>query len=259
MALAVWTSSDGDWGNTASWSTGVVPVSNDTVYFDGTSQVDVTAGLNQTAVDLDVLWLKSTNRASLGTSGGYLQIAADKCVLEGSGDHFLDSVAAAFDYVSVDMNGGTVALDGTVARVFGKRGDVSILGSLVISNLFSLDVGFKATILTGVAATMEKLFVEAGQVVVSKAPDNAYISGGIVTYDTSASPGTMLMTGGLVIYKPTTIAVLSRLWVLGGVFDTRKLNQPITITVRVIGPLGMVLDGSALSVTLDLDLRNPVP
>ena len=86
MATPVWISSNGDWGNTASWSTGSVPVSSDLVIFDGiSSNRSVTGGLNQTGVNLAELQISPAYTGNIGLTGNPLVIDSLKVLHRGSG------------------------------------------------------------------------------------------------------------------------------------------------------------------------------
>lgn len=269
MATPVWQSTDGDWGNTASWTTGVVPVSNDSVLFDDTSQVDVTAGLNQSAVDLDLLWVKSNYRGAIGSSGGALRIAADKCVLEGTGTIFIKGDTGIIDDCVIDMRGGTVSLDGLLGGVHGKSGTCTLeaTGS-VPGPIESLGAGFTATIESGPISGAASLLVQEGVVTnrdgfTAISPFGAIVvRGGRLIQELNGFGSWMFVVGGHVVYKPsvTPLVRMDQLIFLSGTFDVTEGNEFATFRDRVVGPLANWLGPFDLNVSgTDVDLRNTIP
>ncbi len=217
---AIWISSDGDWDNTASWSTGLVPVSTDTVIFDGVnSVVSVTSGLNQTGVDLARLDTAPAYTGDIGSPGSPLQIDATVVLHRGTGTLHLkgdgggigvqvDSTnlidAAVLSGTSsswtLDVKKGHVTCDDTVAGLGGVRalGDKAII-----------------VIEANGAQTITQIMVQAGFCQNSR--------------PLSAASAIVLVNGGVYIHEDGAV---TQLHVQGGVCEW---NAGETLTIAVVG------------------------
>src|SRR4051812_19799924 len=84
MSIRRWIStSDNSFSTAANWSGTTVPVTGDTIIFDGTGTADLTAGLNQSAMTGVTLIITHANAAKIGTDAAgvatYFQIGASSC------------------------------------------------------------------------------------------------------------------------------------------------------------------------------------
>lgn len=124
-----WVSTTGNWGSTASWDTGVVPISAEVVYFDGTiSNHPVTSGLDQTGVDLQRMWVLDTYTGNIGTPSEPLIIDAAKIVYYGGGTMYW-SEDSDTDWIMIDSPNLTDAFHiagGTPENVWVRGGYVTI-------------------------------------------------------------------------------------------------------------------------------------
>ncbi|KKN19676.1 hypothetical protein LCGC14_0943200, partial [marine sediment metagenome] len=87
-----WQSKDGDWGNTASWSLGIVPTSGHAARFDATSQVKPTIRISLGSNGPDTLTVTEQFHGGIGGPGNYLSNVAvntTKIVIRGDGDHYI--------------------------------------------------------------------------------------------------------------------------------------------------------------------------
>jgi hypothetical protein len=121
MADRTWTgTTNGNWGTSTNWLEGSVPVSGDDVFFLS-NNVEVTAGLNQSAVTLNSLSIDSTYTGKIGASGiagAYLQIGTATCNIGRAGasgqvgDHSLR--------LNLDFGASTVAVNiyGTASTAY---------------------------------------------------------------------------------------------------------------------------------------------
>lgn len=75
MATLYWQDVDGNWTNTANWSTGSAPATGDTVYILAGSQ-NIATNLNQSAVTLANLIIGMGFAGAIGTAAASLQIGA---------------------------------------------------------------------------------------------------------------------------------------------------------------------------------------
>ena len=80
MASNYWLDTNGDWTNTANWSTGSVPATGDTVYILSGAQQIIT-NLNQSSVTLAALYIGQGFTGAIGSASAYLQIGATLCYI----------------------------------------------------------------------------------------------------------------------------------------------------------------------------------
>ena len=77
MANRIWigtdTGNEGDWGTAANWSGAAVPIANDDVYFENSSQ-SVIDTLDQSAIELDSLNIAQSFTGDFGLAATPLQI-----------------------------------------------------------------------------------------------------------------------------------------------------------------------------------------
>jgi len=240
MATRVWQSSDGNWGNTASWTGAAVPVSNDIVIFPENNAVSVTSGLSQAAVDLDALITKPGYIGNIGSSGTHLSISADRVLHEGSGTLYYTDGDGTTDLVIVNALGNVAAavFSGTaLSRIVLLAGKTTLDASLAA--LTDLEIGFVNSpqsdaecVIENGAGTITNLLMSGGVVSSSAVITNAHLNAGILTQESVAGAITNLfLAGGICRYKTSTTLVLAQL--LAGVLDCREARSLTISTLRV--------------------------
>lgn len=143
MADREWVSSDGNWGTAASWAPAAVPLDGERVYFTGTSQVDVTAGLtlgasNDAFVELNI----SGYTGSIGSIGNPLITDAITTLRFASngGKLFIDSDGATITDVIVESQRGLsdmLFLDGVITNlnIIRCAGKVTVAAGATVTNM----------------------------------------------------------------------------------------------------------------------------
>lgn len=123
-----------------SFDTGLLPASNEVVIFDELGQGDVIGGLNQTAVDLDLLRIERGYRGRIGRHGDPLIISADIVTHRGTGTlHYTDG-SGITDLMIIDSpnNAEAAFLSGTIDRLRIIQGRVELMSG--ISAVSSLEI-----------------------------------------------------------------------------------------------------------------------
>ena len=205
----------GSWA-AASFSTGLLPANNEKVYFGSYGVGSVIAGLDQSAVDLDLLQIDPDYPGDIGTSGDPLRIGADEVIVRGYGQlHITPSVV---DFMLVDSENlvNAVALySGMPTRLRIMKGRVGVLNNVTKASLLemtyrnypstdaALDIGpiqtssgvcgtllMEAGLITGPCpvynGTTSDWFQTGGRVVITSGPMSqitAHIAGGAVDWE----------------------------------------------------------------------------
>jgi acyl-coenzyme A thioesterase PaaI-like protein len=267
MADPVYENVDGNWNNTANWSTGAVPVSTDRAWIlEGST--DLTSNLNQTTVDLALLYIGKGYKGNIGVSGTPLQIGATTLVNYSSGTHYLTGDAAGnrFDYIINRGLQGTVILDGFAQYIKNEAGAMTINGGMAISALVSnLTNQANTTIQVAASSTIPTLRVRAGVVTLHRnVTTDVSLTGGelICTGEADHAGANVIQEGGIHRYRPTVSpSPITRFELLDGVLDLSELEFANNAGLMVIGPTAHVVESPlfTLGASLKIDLRQNVP
>ncbi len=265
MSEPVWISTDGDWSNTASWDTAAVPVSSDTVIFDGiASVVSVTSGLNQSAVDLAELVVEPEYTGDFATSGAPLQIDTVQLTHRGSGAMYIQGGAGVIRNAVLDNPRGSLELGGVAMSLFVLEGNATILGSLAsITRLYVLGAQARVTVLSGSATTMPYIYMIDGTVACSRNISTlATVNGGTLTLDSRYPAGELSIDGGRVNFKCNTSGPdVARITVLNGTLHMAPGRKPVTVADAMFAPWATIIESPAALVTWTdlIDLRDRYP
>ncbi len=252
MALAVthFQGGTGDWGDDANWSL-VEPVSNQTAIIDA-GTVNVSAGLDNTAVDLDLLWISPGYSGDIGSSGGRLIIAADLIVHLGSGELWLyaedNSAGLSIDRVVV-----CAANPSTIVNIDGDAGaldHVQVLrGSVTLPERPNtlLEVGYKTNrasdanvTLPASAGTTAEVMQDGGTLTSDDVITLFNFYGGRCTHGTGAITTLNAMGPGAIVYNSTSTLVTARVG-NGATLDLMQNHEQKTITTLWEMPGGRAL------------------
>lgn len=241
----IWTgASNGAYSTAGNWSPSGVPAATDHVRFTAGSSVDVTSGLNQSAVAIGDFIVEDGNSSDIGTfTNGiptYLQIDPDKFEFAGRGTCFIDIGTAA-----IDCRISNAARAGS-----GLRG-LYLIGSAIDDLIVSGgDVGVAtihgatATVATahctggslwlGAGTTLTTLRANGGEVVLRCAATTVNQFAGVVRTEEVGAITTYNMYGGTCILN--SVGTITTLNIYGGTVILTDSNKPRTITTTTISP-----------------------
>jgi len=131
MATCYWTgaAADNSWNSNGNWS-GVVPVNDDTVIFDGRVTTDAnrncTVGMDQSAVHIDYLRVMPSYTGTIGAANGPLKIGVDvNSYIGGSGDYYIQCAQGAADFTIPDTTIDSSGIVGLSSQKNAVAGNVS--------------------------------------------------------------------------------------------------------------------------------------
>lgn len=149
MATKTWLDVDGDWSNVANWG-GSLPVDNDDVVINAGSK-NISAGLNQSGINLNSLSITSGYTGNIGAPGASLQINVDGA----ASSAMMVSMGGQFIYWSgttdVDITVGSTGSGGFYMTgggfsgskiVGGTSGLISIASGVTMGDVYSAGTGF---------------------------------------------------------------------------------------------------------------------
>ncbi|KKN11043.1 hypothetical protein LCGC14_1030440 [marine sediment metagenome] len=265
MATPIWISSNGDWGDTASWSTGSVPVSADTVVFDGVnSVVSVTSGLNQTGIDLSRLDTSPEYTGDIGLPGNPLRIDASTVLHRGRGSLYFKGDGGGIS-VQVDSANlvDALVLSGTSSlwTLDVKKGHVTCDNTVVnIGGVRSLSDKSIIIIEKNGAETIAQIMMQAGFCqnfrALSAATGILIVNGGVLVHEDGAVT-TLHVQGGVCEWnadETLTIAVAGR-----GLLDFTRSGNVKTVAGLVIYPGAEVFESGQTNVSATTDFRKEIP
>lgn len=247
---------DRDWDTNANWNSGAKPASNDDVVIPDTLGVDMDTGLDQSAVDLNSLFLHPGYAKRLGTSSSPLRLAADLITHQGSGAFYIASSKAGgstlIDEIRIMCQDPGVLTEisaesgdeGEVAIVRALRGTTVIKGTTLFPAAGLVEVGFiddrtgdsNVTLETN-SDTLSDFKQWGGNCLSQIAITTAEISSGTLFQDSKLITN-LNITGGTVTYNHTALTTVH---VYGGVLDlSQRYSLDMTITDLFIYPGAIV-------------------
>jgi hypothetical protein len=283
MADKRWISTDGNASSTASYSPSGVPVDFDSIYCDGSSNVDWVSNLNVFSVSLITqtrLWFQAAYLGNAGAVGNPLRASAKHLIHNGSGSvyHFafsaavnpyvvIDSPNQQDAYTLVDTDGaGGVNLTLAFLRGGSRIVDNSaiVVGTILVDNATAgigpnVDIGLINNCLVyrqngGYVVTKSKLGTDyAGT------PGRANLDGGTLVYHKEGTGAWNIVeiTGGRMEYNGT--GSMTNCIVSGGILDMTKDSRAKTITKLTLMRGATFLTHQNITVTTLIDLRPTYP
>lgn len=200
MAIAVAQAGGaGNWDATASWDTGIVPVTGDDVIFPAGLTQPFLTNLDQSSkaagagVDLNLFYRDRNCSAAIGASGNPLRVGCNKLIDHGSGVLFYKNLPATLntDLVIIDAASPNVAveLDGDrIVNLIVLRGTVTLAGTIAAMDLMQVhyrnnpDADARVTI-NATGSTLTELLMSGGIVTAHNAITRAIVNGGHLTKD----------------------------------------------------------------------------
>jgi hypothetical protein len=132
----LWQDFGGKWDVTGNWDTATVPINGDTCLM-GEGTVDVTLGLDQSAVTLARLHVGPLYDGDIATEASPLLInAADVIINKPYGQVHLNGTFARVIVMETSQSEPAVTLDGNIAKVYIISGNVKIADSASIGNVY---------------------------------------------------------------------------------------------------------------------------
>lgn len=268
MATRTWTGAvSGNWGTAGNWLEAAVPETGDDVYFR-LNAIDVTEGLDQSAVRLASLRIEQTYTGKIGTASAYLRIGAALVVV---GEYHgpanpSGSPRLKLDLVHVDQEAGPVVevfrtgstradthlpplrllLNDADATLYVRRGEVgvavdgaaetAVLDELIESYLESRETDAQVVLGPGVTwATIDKtggrLVVQSGGTLLRNAGGQALVAG-------EGAIDTLRIEDGTVY--PESLGTITLLECRGGLTDLYLSRRPRTVTETKLWPGAML-------------------
>jgi len=259
-----WVSTNGDWSDTTSWSAtsggasgATVPDSDDRVTFDR-GAVSVTAGLNQSAVDLNWLKILPGYTGNIGTSSASLQISVSNVTLTTPIFQIAGKGQYNFQFTNVDdinISSGTVNMNGSGNLTTGDYLHIGADAVVNVNDTVGLDttnvrVAGGALVVTSTAGGGNSfLDIPSGRAVLRDAWDTIVIGRGASVRTTEDFSATSIKQGGeLEISASGTIAELEAYTGSTTTSNTGGFGLTFTNLYRYLG--SQFLLGSPTEVTI---------
>jgi hypothetical protein len=231
MAIRRWIStSDTSFNTTANWSGGTVPVTGDTIIFDGTGTANLTSNLGQSALTGITLIITHANASQIGTDTAgvatYLQIGASSVTIGrndggiGTGSQLIlldfgsttnatnvlqtSSGSANTKYPAVCLLGSamTLTISGGNVGVAVRPGETATCASLKTTAGL---LGSTPAVYAGSGATLTTFVLDSGslQSFSTATVTTGRTSGGRYVYEGTGAHTTLEVDDGTVIYNGT--------------------------------------------------------
>lgn len=249
MASRYLTAGKTDWSDTASWAGGVVPVDNDDVFILEGAQT-VSAGLNQSGVNLNSLYVGPDFKGNIGSDAAPLQINGDGAsptkftwAATGGGYCKISGTIPVMDAIgqgTLYAAGGTWAkmnVAGSARVVYDASAEITVTTGRIIVSSQGASVVIPAKS-GGGTTTAALVVVTAGKVqsarTILTGQVGAYGGVGELTLTDAAAVSTLLeMLGGTV--RPLASGTIALLNAYAGTFDpTGNRYGDLTVTNSVI-------------------------
>ena len=246
MADKIFTgATSGDWSVAGNWLSGSAPVAADNIFFVADYNIDLTAGLDQSAVTYGKLIVEPGYTGKIGTKIAYLQIACTDVDFKGSGESYIDVSSSAID----------IRVDGTAAAPTGKSG-LYLKGSAIDEvNVISGRVGIASkagetatvttisanggSIVAGDGCTLTNVTVYGGQLNSQASVTTLKIYNGSVTMAEAGAVTTLSLFNGSHTHNGT--GTISTATIEGGKLDLYRSGLARTITTLNLKPGGSVV------------------
>lgn len=249
MASRVLTAGKTDWSDTASWAGGVVPVDNDDVFIYEGAQT-VSAGLNQSAINLNSLYIGPDFKGNIGSDAAPLQINGDGAsptkftwAATGGGYCKISGTIPVMDAIgqgTLYAAGGTWAklnASGSARVVFDASCEITVTTGRVIVSSQGASVVIPAKT-GGGTTTCALAVVTAGKLQSARTFLTAQVGsaggvGELILTDAAAVSTLLEMLGGVV--RPLASGTITLLNAYAGLLDpTGNRYGDLTVTNAVI-------------------------
>jgi hypothetical protein len=282
MADKRWVSTDGDMANAASYAPSGVPISNDSLFCDGSSNLGAVSGMaTLAAVNLTRFWMQSTYFGSFGASGNPFSAQIKYLVHNGHGSlhHTFTDVhtAGLGSYWVIDSPNlhDAYTLEGGISdskiNLYFVNGNSRIVDSGSAISLGGIFVGSRTqpsqpTVTIGTLLNVLVNYYQESGHVTTKVPLGpvtgagvSIIDGGTLVYDALGTSAwtQLVIAGGYVEYNGT--GDLTECIISSGTLDMTRDSRAKTIGTLTVMPGGNFLTHSNILVSKTIDLRGSYP
>ena len=262
MTDKIWTGvTDGDYGNSANWSPSGIPTTSDSVYLTADFSVDITAGLDQSAVAIDKFVVDGFT-GKIGTLAlGYLQIDPDLFSFSGSDVSFIDVGSAAIDLdVRSTASGATrgLYLKGSAIAVLSLiRGNVGLANQYGETSTAATIRVLGGSLFCGTGATLATVDSYSGTTNLGASVTTLNVYAGTITTSAAAAITTLNGYGGTVTHNGTGAITTANLE--GGTLDLTNSGLARTVTTLNLKTRGSIIyDPAVITITTQNEADTPV-
>jgi hypothetical protein len=281
MADKRWVSTDGNLATAASYAPSGVPFANDSLYFDGSSNIDVSSGLTTTffSTQLTRTWVQAPYQGDIGAEGNAFTLPCTQLIHNGSGSLYHDALTTTPHYsVVIDSPNqqdaytlvGTDGAGGVTLDVACISGGVRILGSTTVLRRLLVGNGRNSSLpivtIEAISACLT-MYQSGGYVTTKKGlgldfggnTGRAIIDGGTLIYDALGTSGwnVVEIAGGRMEYNGT--GTMTSCIVSSGTLDMTKDSRAKTIATLILMPGANFHTHKNITVSSFTDLRGPYP
>lgn len=252
-----------NWGATASWVGGVVPVTGDFIQFETGKSYYYTSGLDQSAVNLAGMVVPPLADVGFGGSGLTIDISSGAdayLAVQGSGNLAfigdIDSVICASSRASVSINGGAVPLVQALAGVV-RLGNTTTLTRIHTSRAGRIIADANASTRIAVARCF------GGAIETNRSVEDGLVSNGTLTFKSAATitdgatGGKVCCVRGAIQFQGTATAA-QEIELLGGDLDVSSHQAALTLAAltidRASSRVSRAAPGAAFVITATTDL-----
>lgn len=238
-----------DWSTNGNWSSGTKPAIGDEAIIPNTNAANITIAGDETAVDLDMLYVQRGYTNTFGTSASPLQFSADLIKVLGSSGFYFEGTDVTTDEIRLQMPNNNTPVElgnadtGDFERVICNRGLITLKANILFSATGIVEVGWKndrandvRVIIASGADTLPNLRMNGGTVTSDGAITEAHIRAGTLTQDTAAVTTAYVYDGARLELNgngtvATTVVVYG-----GGTLDLLQTSFLKTITTLYLFP-----------------------
>lgn len=263
MATKYWVGTDsgneGDYSVAANWSPSGVPVASDVVILPAECTQNITAGLDQSSVNIARFLVQEGYTGTIGSASGYLILKSDSIQFAGTGVGYISTGASH----STDID-----ITKTATATSGAHGLYLIGGSIDDLSIKSGTVGL-AVLSNETMGVANDVRLSGGKLTLGSQTyvTNLNINGGITTLDGGVSTmriydGQAVMrlgvAAGVYSYGGTTrwggSANITSIHMLGGNVNATDSGIDRTIGSLYIGPGSFTYDPNVISISTTVSI-----
>ena len=263
MADKIWTGvTDGDFSVPTNWSPSGVPTTSDSVYLTADYSVDITAGLDQSAVPIANFIVDGFTGKIGSLALGYLMIDPNVFSFNGSDVAFIDVGTATIDLdIRSTAGGGTTRglyLKGSAIAVISLiNGDVGLANQYGETSTATTIRVTGGTMVCGTGATLTTVDAYGGTTRLGASVTTLNTYSGDVETSSTAAITTLNGYGGTITHNGTGAITTANLE--GATLDLTNSGLARTVTTLNLKANGtIVYDPSVVTITTQNEANVPV-